>query len=275
MLKEPFTLTNEHVLEILPWKNSFENLKVGFTARNGGESNGPFQTFNLGLHVNDDKNNVITNRNKLAEILHFQTSNWICAEQTHDSHIEKITKDHCGAGVFDYNESIKGTDGIYTSEPNILLTLCFADCVPLYFYSPTNQTIGLAHAGWKGTVKDIGGKMVHKWVAEGIQSKDIYAAIGPSICSNCYLVDDYVLKFVKDVIGEANFVCYSQIGEGQYKLDLQSLNHFLLTRAGIPDENIQLTSYCTSCDSKLFFSHRRDKGASGRMMSFIGLKEDC
>ncbi|MBU9721414.1 peptidoglycan editing factor PgeF [Bacillus alkalicola] len=258
---------------IKSWNKKDPSIVAGMTTKNGGFSTDTFSSFNLGLHVNDNQQNVIKNREKLASLLSFPTSNWACGEQVHDNKIMEITKAHTGMGVYDYKESLKGVDGFYTKDPNILLTTCYADCVPLFFMEPKRNLLGIAHAGWKGTVKNIGGEMIRVWVEkEGVALEDIYAVIGPSIGGCCYVVDDYVIDFVREVSPSPNVV-YSEVEKGQYSLNLKELNKQLLQQAGLVSEKIEVTKYCTSCDHSIFFSHRRDNGNTGRMLSFIGRKE--
>ncbi|WP_449539934.1 peptidoglycan editing factor PgeF [Ferdinandcohnia sp. Marseille-Q9671] len=274
MKLEPFFQKNEEqVLELTTWNHYSDQLIAGFTTKNGGDSKMKYDSFNLGLHVNDDEKTVVANRKKLSNILCFPLESWACSEQTHKNKIAKIYKEHLGSGVITYEDSIKDTDGLYTTEKNVLLTLCFADCVPLYFFAPSKGIIGIAHAGWKGTVQDIAGEMVRKWGQEGVQPHEIQAVVGPAIGKCCYIVDGYVINFVNK-LENVNSKAYQQIMDNQYRLDLKELNNQLLTRAGIPPENIQVSSYCTSCENQLFFSHRRDAGKTGRMMSFIGFKEE-
>lgn len=270
---EPFVRKSEQVLELSSWKGlSADLLVAGFTTRVGGVSSNDYESFNLGLHVQDDTNKVVSNRKLLGTILGFPTSRWVCSEQTHDNKIVKVSSSDIGAGVYDYSDSIKDTDGLYTDDKNILLTLCYADCVPIFFYAPDRQLIGIAHAGWKGTVKNIAGAMVHKWQEEGVSPHEIYAAIGPAIGKCCYVVDDYVINFVRELeLKGANI--YSEKEDSQYQLDLKQLNYELLKKAGIKENQISVSSNCTSCENTLFFSHRKDNGKTGRMMSFIGIKE--
>lgn len=269
MNKEPFTREKEQYFLVDKWYKD-DALVAGFTTRVGGESKGPYDSFNLGLHVGDNRETVNKNRTKLAHLLQFPTSKWVCTEQIHDNHIRKVTQNDCGKGVHIYEESIKGTDGIYTDEKNILLTSAYADCVPLFFYEPSKKLIGLAHAGWKGTVKNIGGNMVQHWVEkEKVNPKNILVTIGPAIGACCYVVDDRVIDKVNNVITD-DFKPYEVLQNNQYKLDLKALNYYLLLESGIQNENITISSFCTSCDEGNFFSHRRDKGTTGRMLSFIG-----
>jgi copper oxidase (laccase) domain-containing protein len=118
--------------------------------------------------------------------------------------------------------------------------------------------------------------MVSAWKHnENIDCQDIYAAIGPSIGPCCYIVDDLVINEVERVLDIHDDVNpYQKIGVNQYRLDLKKLNYLLLIKAGIGPDNISVSSFCTSCDSSLFFSHRRDMGNTGRMMGFIALKKE-
>lgn len=268
-----FSQTSEAVLKINTWKDIAPEVVAGFTTKQGGFSNLPFFSFNLGLHVEDEIGLVSLNRKKLSNEIGFTTSNWVCSEQIHDNKIVEVTKQHLGKGVFTYEDSIKNTDGLYTKETNVLLTLCFADCVPLYFLAPKRSIIGAAHAGWKGTVKDIAGEMIRTWGCdENVDPRDIFVVIGPSIGKCCYIVDSFVIDAVNKVLNINQITPYALISDGQYSLDLKMLNQLLLVQAGVPHENIQVSSYCTSCENDLFFSHRRDKGRTGRMASFIGLR---
>ena len=276
MINEPF-IHDHHpqLLRMNNWEKNDKQLVAGFTTRKGGVSQAECASFNLGLHVNDEHPHVVRNRRLLAHLVNFPTETWICAEQIHDNRIVKVTAEQLGAGVFNFNEGILQTDGLYTNEVNILLSLVYADCVPLYFYAKNHNLIGVAHAGWKGTIKDIAGEMVRKWVKdEGVCVDEILITIGPSIGSCCYVVDDFVINAVKNVLPDHSNHLYTQVTTGQYSLDLKQINKLLLIKAGIPAGNITTSSYCTSCEKELFFSHRRDKGKTGRMLSFIGLKED-
>ncbi|MBM6618534.1 peptidoglycan editing factor PgeF [Bacillus suaedaesalsae] len=272
---EPFTLNQSEIMLISEWQNLDSYLVAGFTTKNGGVSTAPYQSFNLGLHVNDNKEHVIENRKKLGNLTGFQTTQFICSDQVHDAKVIKVTSLDGGKGVLDYESAIPSTDGIYTDEPNLLLTSCYADCVPLYFYVPRSKIVGLAHAGWKGTVKQIASNMIQNIVEnERVRLDEILVTIGPSIRDCCYIVDDFVINEVKNVLSTEDSSVYSEVSTGQYRLNLAILNKLILIRAGVKSENISFSSYCTSCEEDKFFSHRRDKGITGRMMSFIGYRED-
>ncbi|SFI61438.1 MULTISPECIES: peptidoglycan editing factor PgeF [unclassified Bacillus (in: firmicutes)] len=269
-MREPFTY-KDGMLHLHMWEE-LGPIIAGFTTKEGGVSTGPFYTMNLGLHVHDKVEDVHENRRLLAEKLHVPLETWICSEQVHDHHVAKVGKQERGKGVFSYEDGIPNTDGIYTKDTDVLLTSCYADCVPLYFYAPSYRMIGLAHAGWKGTVKGIASEMIGKWKDEGIPLGDIHVAIGPSIGACCYVVDERVLSAAKQVLHSS--VPYDMVSDGQYAIDLKEINRLLCLQAGIKEEQIAMSSLCTSCETQLFFSHRRDHGKTGRMLSFIGFKED-
>lgn len=271
---EPFFLQEPTFFTIKTWMDQYKGLVAGMTTKNGGVSNGPYTSLNFGFHVGDDPENVLMNRKRLSRKLDFSLHDWVGAEQIHDVVIRKVTNSDKGKGSDSYEESFKGTDGFYTNEQGILLTLCYADCVPLFFIAPEQRMIGTAHAGWKGTVKQIAVHMVEQWKQDGIDSQQIYVTIGPCICKKCYIVDKRVIDLVQNILEDVEQKTYNLIKEGQYELDLREVNRQLLFKAGVPEENIFVTNYCSSCDESEFFSHRRDHGKTGRMLSFIGWKEE-
>lgn len=271
---EPFIIKNQKYFSIESWMNGDSGLLAGFSTKNGGVSQGGFSGLNFGYHVGDDSAAVTKNRELLAQAVDFPLACWTGAEQTHEVKIQKITKADRGRGSDCYETSFLRTDGFFTDEKGILLTLCFADCVPLYFIDQDKGLIGLAHAGWKGSVGGIAKEMVSVFVQNGSHPSAISAIIGPCICKKCYIVDERVVKLVEKILEGVEKKPYNQISTGQYSLDLKELNKQVLLRAGVQQANILETSYCTNCHSDYFYSHRRDRGNTGRMLAFIGWKEE-
>ncbi|HWJ78974.1 MAG TPA: peptidoglycan editing factor PgeF [Niallia sp.] len=269
---EPFTLKNKEYFSIDLWEKENPLLVAGFTTKNGGNSKDGLASLNMAFHVNDLKETVVENRQIVADKLDFPLSQWVGAEQTHHHHILVVTNEHVGFGSKDYESAIKDTDGLFTMEKNVLLTLCYADCVPLYFLHPKTGAIGIAHAGWQGTVKLIANKMVEVFSAHKIPAEEIQVVIGPSIKDCHYIVDDRVINEVNKVITSKE-KAYQVVSPGQYRLDLQEVNKQILLQAGIVENNINITNYCTFDEDNLFYSHRRDQGSTGRMMSYIGWRE--
>lgn len=264
--KEPFILREKEFFHV-PFSKGDDSIVAGFTTRNGGVSLPPYTSLNMGFHVQDVESAVKKNREIVASKIGFPLQSWIVGEQVHGAQIQKVTVKDTGSGAMQVEDAIKGVDGLYTNEPNILLTSLYADCVPLYFVSPKTNFIGLAHAGWRGTVGAIGPRMIDLWTEkEGVPLEDIHCVIGPAIGKQQYEVDQKVIDEVKKVCDSH----FTVVSENKFLLDLQQVNRTLIEKAGIPAENIRKSSYCTASNLEFFFSHRKEKGKTGRMMSFIG-----
>lgn len=254
----------------------FPMLTIGFTTRNGGVSMAPFDSLNVGLHVSDDKEMVIENRLRVSTKLGFPLSQWVTIDQVHSNHIEKLDKSLLHKHRDIHQPIFSSCDGIYTNEKNILLVTFYADCTPLYFFAPRHDLIGLAHGGWRGAVAEIGKNMIETWVEkENIPRTDIHVVIGPSIDACCYAVDDYIrLPMLETISKKLENQVFIPRGNGKYGMDLKRIHAFQMMDCGIPKQQIYRTNHCTSCLKEMYFSYRRDQGKTGRMMSFIGMKED-
>ena len=272
---EPFVKGEDaSILHLISWENEVEGLTAGFTTRIGGQSEAPYEGLNCGLHVGDLDKNVVQNRESICEKIGFPFDAWTCADQVHGNQVEIITKKHRGSGNNSLDHCIEQTDGLITAEKNILLTSFYADCVPLFFLAPEERVIGIAHAGWKGTVANISQKMLDTLVSE-YQTKinTVKVAIGPSIGLCCYEVDERVIDpFLKlwNASRLPEWIVPTHEKSGKFQLDLKEANRYLLMERGIPANNILVSHWCTSCHTDLFFSHRKEAGKTGRMTAFIG-----
>ncbi|MDI4646546.1 peptidoglycan editing factor PgeF [Cohnella hashimotonis] len=278
---EPFEFTIESaeaerhepgLLPLAPW-SQFEGLTAGFSARLGGSSLPPRDGLNTALHVDDDEQTVIANRRAIAEALGWPFEAWTCAEQVHGSRVVRVTDAERGLGKLSRKSAIQDADALITDEPDILLVMYFADCVPLYFYDPVHGALGLAHAGWKGTVADVAAETIRAMRdAFGTQPSDLHAAIGPSIGACCYEVDDIVMNRVRGIVPDDERF-HVPSSEGKSRLNLKEINKHLMIKAGILPSRIEMSGWCTSCSTDLFFSHRKERGQTGRMMSWLGKKK--
>ncbi|NBI29432.1 peptidoglycan editing factor PgeF [Chengkuizengella marina] len=272
---EPFVKVSEAqkptLLYLSKWMEQYPQLSIGFTTRVGGVSKGDFASLNCGLHVNDNKEDVITNRKMIAEAIGFSFDTVTCSNQVHGDEIALITQDEKGKGRLSQEDSIPFKDALITDQPNICLISFYADCVPLYFFDPVLQVIGIAHAGWKGTYLEIAKKTIIKMSeAYGSKPENILAGIGPSIGHCCYEVDERIINHFEDTYYLYSFI--QSKGNGKYTLNLKEMNRQIMLNAGILPTQIEITQYCTGCSSDMFYSHRIEKGSTGRMMSWIGLK---
>lgn len=246
-----------------------EWLKFGVTAvfsgRNGGVSTIPYSSLNLAFHVNDNLQDVLTNRKLFLDELGYSADNCVAAQQVHSNRVVEVTEAHRGMGILDISDALPECDGMVTSG-RIALIGFFADCVPLYFYNPAIKMTGLAHAGWRGTSQGIGRKILAKFEKAGGLPEDCLAAIGPSIGSCCYEVGESVAEYFRENSNKQKIL--TKGATGRYYLDLVKANQIQLIEGGIRPENISVAGICTACHADSFYSYRRD-GITGRMAAFI------
>jgi polyphenol oxidase len=272
---EPFHMrqdTSIPYFSLKEWEEKFPHLVVGMSARDIHSQEDP-DRWNYALHVGEDPGRVVQNREQLLSQLRFPVSSWTCANQVHGTHVHVVNQSERGRGKESQETAIPATDGLITGEEDVLLSSFYADCVPLLFYSPEADIVGVAHAGWRGTVGEIGRRMVEAMESKGASAETILAAIAPSIGGCCYEVDEKVAHPLLEVLPDASSEVLRPVQPGKWKLDLRQANRQLLLRAGLQPENILVTKWCTSCHPELFHSHRRDKGKTGRMAAFIGKRK--
>lgn len=273
-MTEPFSQMTDTALLAKPIETGRKQIVLGFSLRTNGTSTGPFDSLNLGLHVHDQSEHVLQNRNILAGQLGFPLSSWVCAEQVHGTVIARATLPMAGSGAFSLENTVGGTDGLFTTESGLLLALCFADCVPIYFYCVKPAAAAMLHAGWRGSVAGGAGKMVARLQNElGVGADAIHAVIGPAIGGRDYEVDENVVGQIRKLPQPVWENTVRPHGEGHFLLDLQALNRAIIEDAGVPANQIQVTGYTTFSSPEMFFSYRRDLGRTGRMMGFIGIRK--
>ena len=168
----------------------------------------------------------------------------------------------------DFTENGREADGLITNLRNTPLLIFTADCVPVVFYDKKQGVVALAHAGWRGTYRDIAGEMIDIMTGKyGCEVVDIKTIIGPSVSVDNYEVSyDLIEKFA--VLEVPNY--YKEI-EGKYYLDLWKLNKELLKKCGILEDNIKIIDFCTVRDNDKFFSYRLDNATSKRIGTIIQL----
>ena len=243
-----------------------------FSTRIGGVSEGIFSTMNLSYTRGDRKEAVDENYRRIADILGCKPEAFVCSDQTHTTNIRKVTEADCGKGVL-VPKDYRDVDGLVTDREGIVLVTFFADCVPLYFLDAKRRVIGLAHSGWRGTVGRIGKNMIDTMVSDyGCKKEHILAAIGPSICADCYEVSEDVAGQFEAEFGSA--VLQKGKRPGKYQLDLWKANEEVLLQAGLTVEQIEVTDICTCCNASLLFSHRASEGKRGNLGAFLMLKRE-
>lgn len=266
--------TSFPVLTFAAW-DKLPGLRHCFTTRAGGVSEGYLSSLNLRRGLYDPDENINENFRRIARFFDVPSDRIVCAQQTHTSNIRIVTEADAGKGVTrdrDYTD----IDGLITDVPGLVLYTSHADCVPIYFYDPVRRVIALAHSGWKGTVARIGEATIRKMQdIYGCKPEDIYAAIGPSICADCYEVSEDVADAMRKCFSENNdgitipHILAKGKGPGKYQLDLWCACERILLEAGIRPEHLTVGNLCTCCNCTELFSHRATAGKRGNQGAFL------
>ena len=246
-------------------------VKHGFSTRHGGVSEGDCAKMNLSFNRSDDFETVLKNYQILCGELGINVEDLVLSHQTHTNNVKIVDETHRGTGVF--APSFSDVDGLITNVPGLVLVTQYADCVPLVFYDKAKRVVATSHAGWRGTVQEIGKETVLKMAAEfGSNQSDIMVGIGPSIGSCCYEVDDPVYNEFKKLSYLNLDEIFIKKQNGKYMLNLWLANRRILENAGIDPKNICVTDLCTCCNSHIFHSHRATGGNRGNLAAIIALK---
>lgn len=247
--------------------DSFGDLNIthGVFTRHGGVSPAPWNSLNVGGYIGDDLEHTYVNRVRSFEALGRDPETvydvWqvggadvICADQPRPRH-----------------QQHKQADAILTNNPEITLFMRFADCVPILLSDPVQGVVGIAHAGWQGTVKRVVTATVEKMISVyDSRATDIRAGIGPSIAAHHYEIGPEVVIQVRETFGtKADSLLPSQ--NGHMYFDLWTANHLLLEQVGVKE--IEIAGLCTACHLEDWFSHRGEQGETGRFGALIALND--
>lgn len=246
----------------------------GFSTRFGGVSGGIYHSMNLSFTRGDQEEAVKENFCRISSAIGFPSESIVTSDQTHTTNVRVVTEEDRGCGITK-PRSYTDVDGMVTNVPGLTLATFYADCVPLYFYDPVHRAIGLSHSGWRGTVGKIG-KVTVETMARvyGTKPEDVLAAIGPSICQECYEVSADVIEQFRGAFEEKdwNDLFYAK-ENGKYQLNLWKANEKIFLEAGILPEHISLSNLCTCCNPKFLFSHRASHGKRGNLAAFLGIQK--
>ncbi|MCL6430323.1 MAG: peptidoglycan editing factor PgeF [Anaerolineae bacterium] len=234
-------------------------LRHGLFTRLGGVSQPPYASLNVGSSVGDDRASVAENSRRCVATLGFQVGQVVTAFQVHSSTVARVDRRDAG-------RVIPATDGLVTDARGIVLVLRFADCVPILLYDAEHAALGLAHAGWRGTLEGIAARAVSAMQEHfGSRPERLWAGIGPAIGPCCYQVgadlrDAFARRFGEQAVATN--------GAGPV-VDLPRANALALEEAGL--QEIEIAGLCTACHTGEFFSHRAEGGRTGRQPALIGL----
>jgi polyphenol oxidase len=245
----------------------FETLRVDcfvhavFT-RLGGRSPEPFASLNVGRTVGDDDANVLENHRRIYAHLHLRPDQVVTGHQVHGNRVAAV-------GLSDADSIMSNTDGLVTKTPGVALLLRFADCQPILLYDPEQHAVGLVHAGWRGVAQGVGRRAVEAMHHNfGSRPRNLIAGLGPAIGPCCYMVGDDVAAAMGYALPNWKDAMHLE-GEGQWRFDLPAANTQQLAAAGV--RQIEDAGICTACHVDEFYSHRAERGKTGRFASLAYL----
>ena len=239
-----------------------DTLIHSISARHGGVSPAPFHTLNLSRAVGDDPTNVATNIEHWHEALSLDASATVKASQAQADCVAVVGAEHRGTVLMD-------VDALLTNARGVPLMLRFADCVPILFFDPIHQAIGVAHAGWRGTVLKIATKAARTMFDTfGTRPRDLIACIGPSIGPCCYRIGDDVIAQIRNGFANADDLLTRRVGATY--LDLWQANALQLRALGV--EQIEVAGLCTAEHTDDFYSARAENHRTGRFGAVIAIK---
>ncbi len=234
-------------LDLIHWDDAPRPCRVAFTTRRGGVSEGPFESLNLGVRTDDDPMRVVANRTRLCETVGVDPDGGTMAWQRHGALVTRAQP----RGLVTPGTVYEHCDGLWSDEPGRAMLLLTADCLPIAMarVDERRPAVAILHAGWRGILAGIVGSGVRALGGSGLA-----AVIGPGIGPCCYEVGEEVASPFREAFGT------DVVHDG--RLDLWTSAERALRAAGVA--RVDRSDLCTSCQSERFFSHRRDRGRTGR-----------
>lgn len=249
------------------------NVAHAFSTRVGGCSGGAMASLNTAYHTGDEFDCVRENRRRFLQLFSFDPDEVVAAIQVHGVVIREAGPADRGRGAVPHSFLGEG-DALVTAAPGVPLTGYAADCPLLFIAAPDVPAVALAHAGWRGTLQNMAALVAARLQRQyGAHPAVMLAAISPGICGRCYTVGrDVAARFGRAGWGARPYLW--EDAAGAFHLDLAAINRAQLRGAGITSGNLAPGGcWCTCCRPDLFYSYRREKGKTGRMMGLIALRE--
>lgn len=241
----------------------------GFSTRLGGVSRGPYATFNLGRSVGDDPHRVAENLRRFQLALRLDAPVHQ-ASQVHGRNLVEVGPDTDVERLREVE-----ADALYTRQPGSLVGVRTADCAPLLFAAlGPDQTVGAVaavHAGWRGAVLGIVQETVHRFERDGFARASLRIAIGPTIGPGAFEVGEEVIEAARASLLGAEPPTFTG-PSGRPHLDLPGLLLLQLEALGVESRHVDRVGGCTAESRAMFYSHRRDRGTTGRHLSAIGFE---
>jgi polyphenol oxidase len=239
---------------LLPWAGAGEHgAAVATTTRHGGVSAPPYDSLNLGLHVGDDPERVVTNRTRAATAFGVDFGTMVYARQVHGTAAAVVGPDHGGRGRCHEDDAMADTDILVTRSPAVTMAIMVADCVPIALVDPDARVLAAVHAGWRGTAGGAVSSALDAMTELGARADRVQAYLGPAVAPERYQVTDAVRDALAHAVGTDDLDpgVARPDGPGHWLVDLVAANAQQLRRAGVPTGSISRAPLDTS-DPALF-----------------------
>jgi YfiH family protein len=249
-----------------------ESLDAFVSTRRGGVSSHPYDSLNLGLRVGDDEEKVVENRRRLFEAFGMELERSVWCRQIHSDGVAVVDAGDAGRGSTEEESIVGDADALVTSTPELPLCVTIGDCVPVVIYDPEREVVGLAHAGWGGTVARICSRTVATMGERfGSDPAAIVAAIGPSIGPGDYEVGADVLERAHGAYGDRAAEILAPLESGKARFDLWAANRIDLEEAGVAPGRIEASGVASEQQLDDFYSHRHEGAQTGRFIAAVSL----
>lgn len=256
-------------LEILSWTKAVDGLRAFNTTRGNASEDDFYSEINLCDYTNDNIAHVAACRDALCNQLDIPMDHLVMPRQTHTTNVAVVDEALMALSQPKRMDKLQNIDALVTKLKGVCIGVNTADCVNISLVDPEAGIIGVAHAGWRGTVGRIAKNTVDTMVTLGAKPERIMAVMGASICQECFEVgDEVVAAFAKSGF-DMDTICYRNAETGKGHINLQKANEQVLQEAGLKAENITWSGSCSRCNPQRFFSARRLGINSGR--TFTGI----
>lgn len=245
--------------------SQFQGIKHFISTREGGGSTNEVAGLNLGYRTSDTSEQVLANRQILAQKIDIPLANFCFLQQTHSAQVGLVTEKDRGRGAFEYMSGLPATDALITQAKDICLTVLSADCTLLILYDAEHEAIGAVHSGWRGTVQKLAWRTLEAMQASfGTNPAQVWVGIAPCISASVYEVGEDVIQATQNAFGTLEKYLAYHAPTGRWHFDLRYSNVQMLKEAGVPISQIEVSAECTYLNPHLYYSARLTEGKTGR-----------
>lgn len=257
------------LLLVLPWPGPG---LAGFTStRQGGASEAAFDSLNLGLNTQDSAETVVENRRRAMEQGSLDPGSVVYLQQAHGVGLLEAKARDAGRGALVWDQALPACDAVFTRQKGLPLAVGHADCLAVALGDPEAGLVGIAHAGWRGALASLPKMLAQRLLAEGASPLRLQAVLSPCLGpAHLELGEEEHRRFAR-AFGRHKDFC-GALSKGHFLLDLWTCVRMQLLEAGMQAQRIQGQELDTADHPELFYSHRRDQGRTGRMMTVVYVK---